>query len=353
MRRNETNKVLLICLFLGSIFAFWDILIFAGLQIPGNVEYLKKIISTQEGDVISGNEGIFQEVVLDEVNPEVKLESNRFDTEEKKLDIKVSSNEDLKTGDFGDYLIIGNGGEGKYVVSLGDLIVGKNEITLMFEDTSGNSTYKEIEITRKSPYILGASTSERIWVNGDDLLAVVDQEYSLPAEYYPRDLVFISDYGVTGLAKGMLIRKVAATDLGRMNKDAKTLGFDLVVLSSYRSYATQVNTFNYWLSAVGKDAAEKRSAKAGHSEHQLGTAIDFTCSEVSLAGIDFAETKAGKWLAKNSYKYGFILSYPDGSEDITGYEHEAWHFRYIGIGDAEKVHSSGKILIEYLRETKI
>ena len=142
-------------------------------------------------------------------------------------------------------------------------------------------------------------------------------------------------------------------DLKALNTQAKADGIDLSVISSYRSYSQQVSTYNYWVSYNGgsTNAADQISARAGHSQHQLGTAIDFSTNEIHDAiGDAFTSTKAAKWLATNAWKYGFALAYPLGSESITGYSHESWHFRYIGISNAQQWHDSGKILELWLRE---
>ncbi|MBU0975190.1 MAG: M15 family metallopeptidase [Patescibacteria group bacterium] len=354
MKKNTIHKLILGCFFLVGIFVFWDFLLFSRLQIQKNHDYLEKALSLSKKMVDSESEefAFVDAVAEDVVSPNVKMLSETYETEEKVFDFTVTADESLKTGNYDHYSVAGSDGE--YKVLLLNISIGKNKYKLTFEDLSGNTTYKDVEVFRKSPYILGASTDVKIWINGDDLLAVVAKEFSLPSDYYPKDLVAISDFGVIGLGKGMVIRKVAAADLKKMNEAAKSKGFDLVVLSSYRSYETQISTYTYWVNAVGKEEAGKRSAEPGHSEHQLGTTLDFTCAEVAQSGEnDFGKTGAGKWLANNSYKFGFILSYPLGSEEVTGYKHEAWHFRYIGVENAVEVHKSGKILIEYLREAKL
>jgi D-alanyl-D-alanine carboxypeptidase len=92
------------------------------------------------------------------------------------------------------------------------------------------------------------------------------------------------------------------------------------------------------------------SARAGHSQHQLGTAIDFSSAEINdgLSGI-FANTQASKWLNENAWKYGFVISYPEGGEYATGYSYESWHYRYIGRSNAQEMINSGMILEKYLQ----
>ena len=110
-----------------------------------------------------------------------------------------------------------------------------------------------------------------------------------------------------------------------MFNDAKKEQINLITISGYRSYDMQKKTHEYWINELGEEEALKVSAKPGLSQHQLGTAIDFNSLQDS-----FALTAEGKWLLENAYKYGFILSYPEGYEDITGYSYEPWHYRYVG-----------------------
>lgn len=186
--------------------------------------------------------------------------------------------------------------------------------------------------------------------SGNDLLVLVNKEYQLPQSYVPSDLVKASLSGIRN-GESYLLRNILILDLKNMVNAAKSAGIDLSIRSGYRSYTTQIDTYNYWLK-INKgniDATDKVSARPGHSQHQLGTAIDFSSSEITdgLSNI-FQNTKASKWLIANSWKYGFIISFPYGYEVITGYSYESWHYRYIGIDNSTQVHNSGVILEQYL-----
>lgn len=188
-----------------------------------------------------------------------------------------------------------------------------------------------------------------ITTKGDELLVLVDKNISLPADYYPKDLVSL-DGQVPDYA-GAQLRAEAAAHLVEMFKAARENGLDLTVTSAYRSYQTQIVTFNHWVAVSGLAAAEQISARAGHSQHQLGTAVDLSASNVgNNLSSDFGSTAAGKWLAANSYRYGFILSYPAGKEAVTGYAYEPWHIRYIGAPAATQLHGLGWDLETYLRK---
>jgi D-alanyl-D-alanine carboxypeptidase len=182
------------------------------------------------------------------------------------------------------------------------------------------------------------------------VLAVVDKQRALPAEYVPPHLVPVE----AGLAApgfdGLGLRADAAGALSRMLSAAATGGHDIHVRSAYRSYAEQERTFAYWVSVLGEAEARRVSAEAGHSEHQLGTAADLTTSDVAYDLTEaFGDTPAGRWLAANAHIYGCALSYPAGAEEVTGYAYEPWHYRYVGTEHAGAWKASGLTLVEYLR----
>lgn len=182
-----------------------------------------------------------------------------------------------------------------------------------------------------------------------NLLVIVNKTYSLPLEYIPPDLVNLRDNGISTTSKDSRLRSVATADLKNMMFAMDSAGISTIVLSAYRSFQDQDKLFEQYTSIYGLDKANTFSAQPGHSQHQLGLAVDFTTTEISNAlDNSFANTKAGKWLHDNSYKYGFILSYPDGYDKSTGYEYEPWHYRYIGINYADDLVKKNIILESYL-----
>lgn len=185
-------------------------------------------------------------------------------------------------------------------------------------------------------------------VEGDMLLAHINKIYALPSWYVPSGLVSLS--GEVKTIGPEVLRKTVLPYLKDLFTTAeKACGCKLAVLSTYRSYQTQVAVYNYWVNQVGQYYADLGSARPGHSEHQLGTAVDFTSSTVSYQLTrDFGFTCEGNWLENNAHKYGFVLSYPKGKDGITGYIWEPWHFRYVGKVVAREVYTRGMILEEYL-----
>ena len=187
--------------------------------------------------------------------------------------------------------------------------------------------------------------------HGDDLLVLVNKEYKLPSSYAPTDLVTVGN-SVIRRGNNYQLRSIVINDLRALVNSAKSDGIDLSIVSAYRSYSTQITTYNHWVRHYGNcvSCADKISARPGHSEHQLGTTIDFSSNEVGdRLGSVFNNTRASRWLEENAYKYGFVISYPRGYESITGYSYESWHYRYIGRENAQEMVNSGMIRETYLR----
>jgi D-alanyl-D-alanine carboxypeptidase len=175
---------------------------------------------------------------------------------------------------------------------------------------------------------------------------VLDTRFKLPSTYAPGDLRSTTAVGL-GSHK---VRRFVLADLKAMASAARAAGARLAIQSAYRSYSTQKSTFAYWVRVSGYSAAIRSSARAGHSEHQLGTTIDFRSYGGSAPWYyaDWGRTKAGAWLRTNAWKYGFVMAYPKGKSSLTCYAYEPWHFRYVGRAEAAKVRASKLTLREYL-----
>ena len=177
--------------------------------------------------------------------------------------------------------------------------------------------------------------------------SLVDLYYRLPSTYAPGDRTSTSYAGLNG---GFTVRSFVIPDLKAMAGAARAAGARLAVQSAYRSYATQKSTFSYWVSVDGYATALKTSARAGHSEHQLGTTLDFRSYGGSAPWYysDWGTSKAGAWLRANAWKYGFVMTYPKGKTSVTCYAYEPWHYRYVGRETAAKLRASRLTLREYL-----
>jgi D-alanyl-D-alanine carboxypeptidase len=174
----------------------------------------------------------------------------------------------------------------------------------------------------------------------DPIAAVVDTQLALPSRFAPLDLV---DTGAAGLNRGFLVSSMTVADLRAMVHAARRDGVRLAVLSAYRSYAEQAVTFAAWAAANGYADALRGSARPGHSEHQLGTALDFR----SVSGpapwtvADWARTAEGAWLRANAWRFGWVMSYPRRMRAESCYDYEPWHYRYVGRSRANLIHAAG------------
>lgn len=173
------------------------------------------------------------------------------------------------------------------------------------------------------------------------LTVLVTKEQPLrPADYEPPDLVDWRE-------EPYQVRAEVSTQLGRLFDAAERDGAPLRVVSGYRSFQTQAEVFDYWQRRHGKEVAERRSARPGHSEHQTGLAVDVdgTSGGCYLREC-FGETEAGRWVARNAHRFGFVLSYPPATMDRTGYSYEPWHLRYVGPRLARAMHERDVALLE-------
>lgn len=207
-----------------------------------------------------------------------------------------------------------------------------------------NITYDGISGFSSEEYL----TERKLQINGDDFysspseviigptyingILIVNKKYTLPRSYAPGESC------------------VAREAFNKLKKEARDSGFNLVVFSSYRSYDYQNGSYNNRVKQHGEAIASKWTAKAGQSEHQSGLAFDVgeSSRQDQWARKTFHDTEAAKWLKENSHKHGFIIRYPKGKEHITGFNHESWHLRYVGIDHAKEIYKRDITLEEYL-----
>ncbi|MHB8129460.1 MAG: M15 family metallopeptidase [Mobilitalea sp.] len=180
--------------------------------------------------------------------------------------------------------------------------------------------------------------------NPFSLSVLVNKYNRLPGTYIPTDLEMIKPCFNIG---GLVLRHDARISFEIMCAEAAEVGILLEAISTFRSfiYQDQVYLKNFTQELDIREyqlIRDKVSARAGHSEHQTGLAVDINDLEQT-----FEATPEGRWLAANSNRYGYILRYPKGKEHITGYDYEPWHFRYLGHELADKVYHSGLTFDEY------
>ncbi len=178
----------------------------------------------------------------------------------------------------------------------------------------------------------------------DGLLFLQNRQWRASSAYIPK----VREAEIEGIVREM--RQDAAAALEQMAADCKeATGEILVSVSGYRSYQTQATIYQRSVKRKGSTAAaDKYVARAGASEHQLGLAMDLGWKDYRGTSDKFSSSKAGAWCTENCWKYGFILRYQEGWEDVTGYGAEAWHFRYVGLEDAARIYQNQMPLEEYL-----
>jgi D-alanyl-D-alanine carboxypeptidase len=174
---------------------------------------------------------------------------------------------------------------------------------------------------------------------------IVNKKFALASNFVPPDLRAVN----VPHTNNHPLRDVAATALERMVSTATSQGVQLRLLSGYRSYATQQSLYNDYVARYGQAAADRFSARPGHSEHQSGLALDIGDVDATNCDIEacFASTTGGKWVAAHGAEFGYIIRYTAAKEAVTGYMAEPWHIRYVGPSVAQKIVASGFCMEEY------
>lgn len=191
--------------------------------------------------------------------------------------------------------------------------------------------------------------------NPDSMLVLVNKNYALSEDYEPSDLVLpnvlSTDYN-QNQNQNIYLRKEAAMYLEQLFYAAQNeAGLTLLARSGYRSYQTQISLYDRYVSQNGTEKADTFSARAGHSEHQTGLAMDVTADSVNRQLVtDFGLTPEGIWLKENAHRFGYIIRYLEGREDETGYQYEPWHIRYVGVEAATEIYENNWILEQYLNK---
>ncbi len=262
--------------------------------------------------------------VIDKEKPTIKLKGNPevnviLGSEYKEEGYEVEDNYDKKLED-----------KVKVTSKVDTNKVGTYEILYEVKDSSGNknSIKRKVNVIKqtvnKTVNNKTSSSQGKVgtYING---LLIVNKKYHLPATYNPGE------------------NSEALAALGRLQTAARSAGFSIPKISGFRSYTLQQSLYSRYVAQYGEAKASTFSAKPGQSEHQTGLAFD-----VGALDDNYGNTPAGKWLASNAYKYGFIIRYLKGKEGITGYQYEPWHIRYVGTTHAKKIYDRGVTLEEYL-----
>ena len=171
-----------------------------------------------------------------------------------------------------------------------------------------------------------------------ELLKKYSKVYFLNEHYVPISLTNVGPTYISAKSKNYQIHSDVVSHLEDMIKAGNADGMSILVLSAYRSFQTQSILKSNYKVIYGAGTANSFSADQGYSEHQLGTAVDFTTLKLNGALEGFDKTPEYKWLGENAYKYGFVISYPAGN---TYYKFEPWHWRFVGVALATKLHDDG------------
>ena len=251
---------------------------------------------------------------------------NRVETKENEVIEKIAFNEivvdDYKTK-VGETRIISEGVEGEKKIIY----------TITYEDEISRVITSEEIIVEPTDKVVAQGIFDP-----SSLTVCVNRKSTLSSDYKPTDLV-LPDVRAVNSSNRLYMRKEAASALEELFKAAEDENYYLYAVSGYRSYSYQKSIYNPY---------SGYSAPAGASEHQLGLAMDITLAKYNgTLSVDFGNTKEGKWVKENAHKYGFIIRYLQGKEDITGYNYEPWHLRYLGVDLATELYEKNITLEEY------
>ena len=171
---------------------------------------------------------------------------------------------------------------------------------------------------------------------------LVNKYYYLEEDYVPDNLETISNQ--YALSNMQLVHE-AKEAFESLSKQAKKEKLKIVAMSTYRSYSYQVNLWNKYAKADGKEKADTYSGRAGHSEHQTGLAVDVYNEKESYT--NFEKTEEFDWMQEHAHEYGFILRFPKDKVEETGYQYESWHYRYVGVEAAAYIKENNISFEEY------
>lgn len=217
-------------------------------------------------------------------------------------------------------------------------------------DRYNNYSHQNPELSIKDVILsVNMSLDEEVYTNykevtnPNDPLVLVNKYNKLPSNYMPEDITYLDGY----YGNKVPVRSILKEEFLKMQEAMqKEISVTLMPTTAFRGENFQTTLYNNYVAKDGIEAADKYSARPGFSEHQTGLAID--TKNASLNGTIRLTDSDYKWLEDNSYKYGFIVRFPQNKENITGYQFENWHFRYVGKKHAKIIHDENLTLEEYI-----
>lgn len=334
MKRKLMSSIILV-LFIISIMCF---LVFGRskniiIEVDGKViEYrstgsnVREVID--EAKIELNDEDKINYNLNDKIKNNQKIIINRVESKEEEFVEAIEFNEivvkDYKTP-IGESRVISEGVQGE----------NKKTYTVIYEDGKEVSRVLKFEEILVEP--IDKVVAEGIF-DVNSLTTCVNRKRTISSDYKPEDLV-LPNVRAMNSASNLYMRKEAALALEKLFNSAEEEGLYLYATSGYRSYSTQKSIYNPY---------SGYSAPPGASEHQLGLAMDITLSEYGgKLYVKFGQSEEGIWLRENAHKYGFVIRYLEGKEEITGYNYEPWHIRYLGKELATELYEKGITLEEY------
>ncbi len=287
------------------------------------------------------------ETYVDKTPPVVKLKENVIDDRLNQGENFLQSNEPVSLINSSSFLSLSEPRiqDNTYIYPVHLSTNQYNKILkLKFADQVGNTSETWLFVNpwlkATNQQILGLDSSPtcQLFDPKEDILTLqIDKLHCVEARF-EKNFEF-AEFQMQG--KLVKVHQIVYFDLLKMMNAASQDGISLAINSAYRDFDDQYDINTRFTEQLGPNRAEKLTATPGHSEHQLGIAIDFGTSEYIDKAKPFEDTLAYKWLNKNAWKYGFVLSYPEGKQSITGYSFEPWHWRYMGLEHASNIHKLG------------
>lgn len=280
--------------------------------------YIVNVYDDEKPSIIFSKELTIEEGQNIDLLKDVKVEDNS----QEKITPSVEGNYDInEPGKYQLYYVAKDSSDNE----------AKEEFTLIVKEkkkeTTSNDTISNPQETKTFTTSKGFKGVIKDGITYIDGYLIVNKTYSLPSSY------------------GTSLTSTTKNAFNKMQAAAKLDGINIYIASGFRSYQTQNRLYNNYVARDGKAKADTYSARPGHSEHQSGLAFDICSHDLdgqnACINSNFDNTDQAKWLAQNAYKYGFILRYPKGKTNETGYKYESWHFRYVGTDLSTKLYNNG------------
>lgn len=343
-KENKTRIFILIALIICIVFAVFFLIKLISKSNSEENRLFRMGYSNEDIAIIETLSDNSKALLLEnyEEKNSIILHNSFFEEENLDLYLKYYGQSDLDTDTL--FKVINNG----YVREYGlDVVEGiysdpfyiENNKDKYFKNYDKFDSYREVveyvNVQRYDDYYTNVKPTDL----SKDCLIILNK-YNYLDEYYEPDIVAVSEYYGVGY---MRIEPYEA--YANMYEAAIEAGYNIRVVSPYRTWYTQYRLYYGYMEDDPQEVVDTYSARPGYSEHQTGLAIDVSIPGVSLD--DFIYTEASDWLKEHCYEYGFIIRYPEGKEDITGYQYEPWHIRYIGTDASMVIKETGITFDEY------